>query len=178
LKFSKDEETFRELPWGYDSGSMGVQIESGLPSAVFIPDAKPNRHPNAFNQNTRFELVPPSLISRARSNEPVPSQCVGSPTSMICFPESRSNEKRDVIAPPGKLGIILKQSLFGCMIQSVKPESPMLGILFPEDLILSFNDVVSVAIFKNISKCPYAQQMFILFLHRMPWSSTHTIYRN
>ena len=328
LKFSKDEETFRELPWGYDSGSMGVQIESGLPSAVFIPDAKPNRHPNAFNQNTRFELVPPSLISRARSNEPVPSQCVGSPTSMICFPESISNEKRDVIAPPGKLGIILKQSLYGCMIQSVKPESPllgilfpedlilsfndvvckegfshplhhnvskhsmnayhlslqdvlefsarhltqliaeniksemrftviskgdpvlrtlnshnlpnqrpctyqfnavpsrrtpssmiclpessfntkrdvmappgklgiilkqslygcmiqsvkpespMLGILFPEDLILSFNDVVSVAVFKNICKCSYAHQMFIMFLHRMSWSSTHAIYRN
>ena len=142
LKFSKDEETFRELPWGYDSGSMGVQIESGLPSAVFLPDAKPKRRPDAFNQNTRFELVPPSLISRARSKEPVPSQCVGSPTSMICLPEPISNEKRDVIAPPGKLGIILKQSLYGCMIQSVKPESPLLGIFFPEDLILSFNDVV------------------------------------
>jgi hypothetical protein len=169
LNFTDAEETFHELPSGCDSGSMSVQID-------FLPDAEPKRQPDAFNQNPRFQLLPPSLISLARLKEPVPSQCVASPTSMICFPESRSNEKRDVIAPPGKLGIILKQSLFGCMIQSVKPESPMLGILFPDDLILSFNNMVCKEGFSHPlhhTTCPHTQRMLIIFLYRMSWSLMH-----
>jgi hypothetical protein len=70
-----------------------------------------------------------------------PSQRFVSPQR--CVFESSSNNNRTVILPPGKSGIILKQSLNGCMIQSVKPDSPMLGILLPDDLILSFNDIVS-----------------------------------
>ncbi len=100
------------------------------------------------------------------------------PPSIICLPELSFNTKREVVAPPGKLGIIIKPSLYGFMIQSVKPESPMLGILFPEDLILSFNDMVSVANFTNTSKCSYSQQLFLMFMHRMSWSLIYTKYRS
>jgi hypothetical protein len=167
--FSKDEETCREMPGA--SGSMSFQTESGPPPAVFVPDEESKCQPDLFGRNFELlapssishiqskdpikfkcqpdfsgqnvELLPPSSISRAQSKKPLPLKSVVSPMSMTCLAESSSNTKRDVIAPPGKLGIILKQSLHGCMIQSVKPESPMLGILLPDDLILSFNDIVS-----------------------------------
>jgi hypothetical protein len=81
-----------------------------------------------------------SFSSSSASN---PSQ----PSGDLCLPESSLNIERTVLSPPGKLGIILIQSHYGCMIQSVKPESPMLGRLLPGDLILSFNDIVSGIIF-------------------------------
>ena len=95
---------------------------------------------------------------------------------LICLPEWSQRTKRDVIAPPGKLGIILKQGLYGPMIHSVKPESSMAGRLFEEDLIISFNDRVSDALLKNSSCRPLHlnvsthSKMFIMFLHRMSWN--------
>lgn len=100
-------------------------------------------------------LPPPSDAGKTRSrstrsNERAThSQVAASPTSTTCIPEQPNRQgivkgpvrsKRHVNAPPGKLGIIIKQGLQGCMIHSVKPGSPMAGLLFAEDLILSLDD--------------------------------------
>jgi hypothetical protein len=159
-------ELFGKNTLSWSSGSMSITTDSGPPPAVFLPYAKPKCQPYAFDQNAQFELLPPSRTFRARSNEPVPSQSVDTPTSMMCLPEL-SCTKRDVFAPPGKLGIILKQGLYGPMIHSVKPESPMVGKLFKEDLIISFNDRVSDALLSIIHNVSTHSKMFIMFLHRM-----------
>jgi hypothetical protein len=145
---SKEDETCREMPGA--SGSMSFQTESGPPGTVFFPGEESTCQPDLFGQS--FELLPPSSIYRAQSKVPLPLKCATSPMSMACLAESSFNTKREVIAPPGKLGIILKQSLQGCMIQSVKSDSPMLGILLPDDLILSFNDIVSATL-QDILQC-------------------------
>ena len=85
------------------------------------------------------------------SSSRLSSSLSSSSSAALNLPESSSNIERTVLAPPGKLGIILIQSQYGCMIQSVKSESPMLGILLPGDLILSFNDIVGVEIFCHLS---------------------------
>ncbi|KAL3811655.1 hypothetical protein ACHAXA_004387 [Cyclostephanos tholiformis] len=137
---SKEPDKFK-----YQQDLFGRNYELLAPSSISRAQSKEpmksHCQPDLFDRYSRLELLPPSSISRSQSNEPVPSRCVLSPMSMTCLAEASSNTKRDVIAPPGKPGIILKQSLHGCMIQSVKPESPLLGLLLPDDLILSFNDI-------------------------------------
>jgi hypothetical protein len=98
------------------------------------------RRPSTFRQ-----AEPENTNGKDLQNEnnSAPPQRSGGPQSYSL----ESSVKRTVVAPPGKFGIILKQSLHGCMIQSVKPDSPMLGILLPDDLILSFNDIVSGMMF-------------------------------
>ena len=64
------------------------------------------------------------IILRDRNNNGIPSRFV----------------KRDVMAPSGKVGIVIKSSLMGCMIHSVKEGSPMEGHLYDGDIIILFND--------------------------------------
>lgn len=65
-----------------------------------------------------------------------------SPSSMACLPDAVPSIKRNVIAPPGKLGVMFKQSFHGCLVHSVTPESTMRGKLFEGDRILTLNDKV------------------------------------
>lgn len=81
-----------------------------------------------------------------RNNEPqsktMPSRHGMSPSSMARLPDAVSNIKRNLIAPPGKLGVMFKQSFHGCLVHSVTPESTMRGKLFEGDRILTLNDKV------------------------------------
>jgi hypothetical protein len=65
-----------------------------------------------------------------------------SPSSMACLPDAVPNIKRNVIAPPGRLGVMFKQSFHGCLVHSVTQESTMRGKLFEGDQILTLNDKV------------------------------------
>lgn len=48
--------------------------------------------------------------------------------------------RREIIAPPGKLGVITDDSVDGPIVHSVRDDSPLRGILFPGDLIVALDD--------------------------------------
>lgn len=48
---------------------------------------------------------------------------------------------RTVIAPPGKLGIVIDTTLEGPVVHKVNPNSPLEGTLFPGDIIVAIDDV-------------------------------------
>jgi hypothetical protein len=79
-----------------------------------------------------------------RDNEPPRSKKVPLRRGMSpCLPDAVvPNVKRTVVAPPGKLGVMFKQSFHGCLVHSVTPESTMRGKLFEGDRILTLNDKV------------------------------------
>ena len=92
------------------------------------------KHAEQGNANNIRDIEPQSKT--------VPSRRGMSPSSMACLPDAVPNIKRNVIAPPGKLGVMFKQSFHGCLVHSVTPESTMLGMLFEGDRILTLNDKV------------------------------------
>jgi len=48
---------------------------------------------------------------------------------------------RTVIAPSGKLGLIIDTTSEGPIVHKLKPDSPMKGLLFPGDIIVSIDNV-------------------------------------
>jgi hypothetical protein len=48
---------------------------------------------------------------------------------------------RTVLAPPGKLGIVIDTTLEGPVVHKVNPQSPLEGTLFPGDIIVAIDDV-------------------------------------
>ncbi|KAL7534635.1 hypothetical protein ACHAXR_006001 [Thalassiosira sp. AJA248-18] len=48
--------------------------------------------------------------------------------------------KKDIIAPPGKLGIIIDTCSEGPVVHSVKPSSPLVGLIFKGDLVVAVDD--------------------------------------
>jgi hypothetical protein len=48
---------------------------------------------------------------------------------------------RTVIAPPGKLGIVIDTTLEGPVVHKINPQSPLEGTLFPGDIIVAIDDV-------------------------------------
>ena len=94
-------------------------------------------HPELGNANNIRDNEPPR-------SKTVPSRRGLSPSSrMACLPDAVvPNIKRNVIAPPGRLGVMFKQSFHGCLVHSVTPESTMRGKLFEGDRILTLNDKV------------------------------------
>jgi hypothetical protein len=48
---------------------------------------------------------------------------------------------RTVIAPPGKLGIVIDTTLEGPVVHKINPQSPLEGVLFPGDIIVAIDDV-------------------------------------
>jgi C-terminal processing protease CtpA/Prc len=48
---------------------------------------------------------------------------------------------RTVVAPPGKLGIVIDTTLEGPVVHKVNPQSPLEGSLFPGDIIVAIDDV-------------------------------------
>jgi hypothetical protein len=54
---------------------------------------------------------------------------------------SGSIPTRDVVAPAGKLGIVIDTTLEGPVVHKVNPGSPLEGILSPGDLIVAIDDV-------------------------------------
>jgi hypothetical protein len=83
---------------------------------------------------TSPSLIPASTASSAdegsvRDDDTVSS--LGSATPAI----------RRVEAPPGRLGIVLDTTAAGPLVISVKPDSPMVGLVHPGDTILAVDDV-------------------------------------
>lgn len=54
---------------------------------------------------------------------------------------SVSRSKRECIAPPGRLGIVIDTTRYGPIIHDIKARSPMESILFAGDRIISIDDV-------------------------------------
>lgn len=48
---------------------------------------------------------------------------------------------RTVIAPPGKLGIVIDTTLEGPVVHKINPQSPLEGLLFAGDIIVGIDDV-------------------------------------
>jgi len=48
---------------------------------------------------------------------------------------------RTVVAPPGKLGIVIDTTVEGPVVKKVNSQGPLAGILFPGDIIVAVNDV-------------------------------------
>ncbi|KAL3774441.1 hypothetical protein HJC23_000157 [Cyclotella cryptica] len=48
--------------------------------------------------------------------------------------------RREIIAPPGKLGVITDDSVDGPIVHSVRDDSPLKGLVFPGDLIVALDD--------------------------------------
>lgn len=49
--------------------------------------------------------------------------------------------KRTVVAPAGRLGIVIDTTLEGPVVHTVKPDSPLKGLLFVGDIIVAIDDV-------------------------------------
>lgn len=101
-----------------------------------------------INHYPRLES-PCSVFTRTRTKESVqPPQYVPDTPMNNITPLGRPcrSDVREIFAPPGKLGFLLKQTPDGCMVQSIKADSPMLDIMFESDLILSVNNMVSFII--------------------------------
>jgi hypothetical protein len=49
--------------------------------------------------------------------------------------------KRTVVAPAGRLGIVIDTTLEGPVVHTVKPDSPLKGALFVGDIIVAIDDV-------------------------------------
>ena len=53
-----------------------------------------------------------------------------------------SRIRRDVMAPPGKLGILVANTTgYGPAVHTVRPGSPMEGLVFVDDIIIAMNDI-------------------------------------
>lgn len=98
---------------------------------------------------TTSSPVPPNSVSRLPN-----STCYFStpvmPTSgefeggrrELCPTDMSSRVLRDVFAPPGKLRIMVANTRgYGPAIHTIKPESPVEGLLFVGDIIVAVNDV-------------------------------------
>lgn len=48
---------------------------------------------------------------------------------------------RTIVAPPGKLGIVIDTTLEGPIVFKINPQSPLEGSLFPGDIIVAIDDV-------------------------------------
>lgn len=139
-----------QVPIGGPPTPMSIATEAGQP-----PPVSEIRH---YNKHQPQTLPPPSIIntSRSRSKQQDDWIAASTPSSMDCLPESNSRilhdlnkvdggrptrfTKRTLVAPKGKLGIVIKKGPMGCMIHSVKQGSPMEGVLHGEDIIIAFND--------------------------------------
>ena len=66
----------------------------------------------------------------------------GSEMSSHAMSSLRQNMvSRTVVAPPGKLGIVIDTTLEGPVVHKVNPQSPLEGTLFPGDIIVAIDDV-------------------------------------
>jgi len=153
------EEDFSEDKYAASYDNEQVPM-GGPPTPMFAtevgqpPPVSEIRHYNKHQSRP----LPPSIIntSRSRSKQQDDWIAASTPSSMDCLPESNSRilndlhkgdggrptrfTKRTLVAPKGKLGIVIKKGPMGCMIHSVKQGSPMEGVLHGEDIIIAFND--------------------------------------
>jgi hypothetical protein len=163
-----NDDTLQEIPSG-STDSIPITAEEVTdppPPTIFLPcipnnTSLPCTEVGSFSVGTspRDSLTdeihhyphlesPCSVFTRTRTKELLvqPPQCVVPDTPMNIPPLGRPcrGDVREIFAPPGKLGFLLQQTPDGCMVQSIKADSPMLDIMFESDLILSVNNMVSL----------------------------------
>jgi len=156
-----NDDTLREIPSGSTDSVTITAEETDPPPTIFLPcipnSSLPCTEVGSFGvgtsprDNLKDEInhyphleSPCSVFTRTRTQELVPPpQCVDTPTNITPIGSCR-DDVREIFAPPGKLGFLLKQTPDGCIVQSIKADSPMLEIMFESDLILSVNNMVSL----------------------------------
>ena len=156
-----NDDTLQEIPSGSTDSITITAEETDPPPTIFLPcipnSSLPCTEVGSFSVGTspRDNLTdeinhyphlesPFSVFTRTRTQELVPPpQCVDTPTNITPIGSCR-DDVREIFAPPGKLGFLLKQTPDGCIVQSIKADSPMLEIMFESDLILSVNNMVSL----------------------------------
>jgi C-terminal processing protease CtpA/Prc len=62
-------------------------------------------------------------------------------TGASTFATTSRKFKRAVVAPAGRLGIVIDTTLEGPVVHTVKPDSPLKGLLFVGDIIVAIDDV-------------------------------------
>lgn len=68
---------------------------------------------------------------------PVLPSTMGQPQEQL----EQQGQIREVMAPPGKLGIVIETTLEGPLVHKVNPSSPLVGLVFEGDLISAIDDV-------------------------------------
>ena len=84
---------------------------------------------------TEISLVPSDLQLTESELAMLPSGLKSNST------EGRAPETRVVIAPPGKLGIIIDTTVEGPVVHRINPGSSMMDKLSPGEIIIAIDDV-------------------------------------
>jgi hypothetical protein len=80
----------------------------------------------------------PALLSTDPASTMVGTM-VSSPSGESVLGQKPNQVRREVIAPPGKLGIVIDTTIQGPVIHKVNKNSPLQGILFPGDIITAID---------------------------------------
>ena len=83
------------------------------------------------------------LVQAANVNQPQEKQSerkgTSEPFSRHAVKKSRKMSRYDVFAPSGAIGVVVDTTKNGPSVHSLKPTSPMLGLITPGDLIVALD---------------------------------------
>jgi len=118
---------------GTNNGGSGESQLENLTYMYSLEDALASPNSN---------LTPPSaenVVSPAMSNMSLTDQMQHQMTQWIDGEpiSTRNRISIDIVAPPGKLGIIIDTCSEGPIVHSVKPTSPLEGLMFKGDLVVA-----------------------------------------
>lgn len=88
-------------------------------------------------------LATPSSIASHSAGSPLSAAEEMQQTTQWCRDEELAQTNRirvDIVAPPGKLGIIIDTCSEGPIVHNVKPNSPLEGLIFKGDLVIAVDD--------------------------------------
>lgn len=88
-------------------------------------------------------LATPSSIASHSAGSPLSAAEKMQQTAQCCHDEELAQTNRirvDIVAPPGKLGIIIDTCSEGPIVHNVKPNSPLEGLIFKGDLVIAVDD--------------------------------------
>ena len=164
---------------GVDTQSYAYSLEPGVMSVVSgstlsqkatesVPTEIPRIETNTEGSANR-QFTGSSVISSEFGGSGFEAKDIGSPLSEIELTEAElamlpsnlgnSDEEihlptRQVIAPPGKLGVIIDTTVEGPVVHHVDDTSALLGKIWPGDIIIAIDDVDTrgmyfISIFEN-----------------------------
>jgi len=142
--FEPDPVYVKTMPGGPAASEDSVNRNDNLTYAYSLEDGIVS--PNSLSQT----VSPVNFGSSSGNFRSSPRNYVTSPASYRSSRGRRPTSKwddgvpirirRDAIAPPGKLGIIIDTSSQGPIVHTVKPGSVLEGLLFEGDLIVAVDD--------------------------------------
>lgn len=112
-------------------GGASIQSKGGIPVPVEIPQLK---IPNQNSADSELNLVPSDL----RLTD---SELAMLPPNLRSSSSDGKPVTRIVIAPPGKLGIIIDTTIEGPVVHKINNGSPMTGTLLPGEIIIAIDEV-------------------------------------